>query len=121
MDNPSAPRAISCSDDSFGQTFSPLRISLLSSLHGRQTSVDVVSFVGDNEAFLCTSSHLEYGPSRHDAFSWLIRHIESKAFGRVPTRFANHPHDRPFAAAPDHEMVSVVARVLGSDFLRVLG
>ena len=86
-----------------------LMSSLFSSLHGGQTSVGIAGFADGKEAFLRTSRHLEYGPSRHGAFLWLIRHIESKAFGRVPTRFANHPHDRPFAAAPDHEIVSVAS------------
>ena len=65
-----------------------LTISLLSSLFGGQTSVDMADFAADNEAFLRTFMRLEHGPPRHDAFSRLFLCIDPVPFGRALERFA---------------------------------
>ena len=63
-------------------------ISLLSSLCGGQTCVDMADFAADNEAFLRTFMRLPHGPPSHDSFSRVFRRIDPKPFGRALARFA---------------------------------
>ena len=63
-------------------------ISLLSSLCGGQTCVDMADFAADNEAFLRTIMPLLHGPPSHDSFSRVFRRMDPKPFGRSLARFA---------------------------------
>ena len=63
-------------------------ISLLSSLCGGQTCVDMADFAADNEAFLRTFMRLLYGSPSRDSFSRVFRRIGPKPFGRALAQFA---------------------------------
>ena len=63
-------------------------ISLLSSLCGGQTCVDMADFAADNEAFLRAIMPLLHGPPSHDSFSRVFRRMDPKPFGRALARFA---------------------------------
>ena len=63
-------------------------ISLLSSLCGGQTCVDMADFAADNEAFLRTIMPLLHGPPSRDSFSRVFRRMDPKPFGRSLARFA---------------------------------
>ena len=63
-------------------------ISLLPSLRGGQTCVDMADFAADNEEFLRTFMRLLHGPPSRDSFSQVFRRIGPKPFGRALARFA---------------------------------
>ena len=62
--------------------------SLLSSLCGGQTCVDMADFAAGNEAFLRTIMPLLHGSSSRDSFSQVFRRMDPKPFGRALARFA---------------------------------
>ena len=65
-----------------------LTISLLSSLCGGQTCVDMEDFAVSNEAFLRTFMRLEHGFPSHDSFSRLFRIMDPEPFGKALAGFA---------------------------------
>ena len=65
-----------------------LMISVLSSLCGGQTCVDMADFARNNEEFLRRFMRLEHGPPSHDAFSRLLRMLDPVPFAAALARFA---------------------------------
>ena len=76
------PRRSNATRDDFLEM---LMISLLSSLCGGQTCVDMADFVAANGPFL----RLGHGPPSHDAFSRLFRRMDPDPFAAALSRFAS--------------------------------
>ena len=57
-----------------------LTVSVLSSLCGGPTCVDMADFAKNNEGFLRRFMRLEHGPPSHDAFSRLLRMLDPVPF-----------------------------------------